>query len=61
LTLHATRDIVAAGRTQEAAHWIGAAVAELGVERFDLMGEGAGAEAACGWRSRVRTLVSSCS
>jgi pimeloyl-ACP methyl ester carboxylesterase len=31
---------------QEAAHWIGAALAALGIERFDLMGEGGGAAAA---------------
>jgi len=30
---------------QEAAHQVGAAVADLGVTRFDLMGEGAGADA----------------
>ncbi len=35
-----------AGTPQEAARRIGAAVAALGVERFDLMGEGAGAAAA---------------
>jgi pimeloyl-ACP methyl ester carboxylesterase len=35
-----------AGSPQEAARRIGAAVAGLGVERFDLMGEGAGAAAA---------------
>jgi pimeloyl-ACP methyl ester carboxylesterase len=31
---------------QEAAHRVGAAVAELGIARFDLLGEGAGAAAA---------------
>jgi pimeloyl-ACP methyl ester carboxylesterase len=35
-----------AGTPQEAARRIGAAVAALGVDRFDLMGEGAGAAAA---------------
>jgi pimeloyl-ACP methyl ester carboxylesterase len=35
-----------AGTPQEAAPRIGAAVAALGIERFDLMGEGAGAAAA---------------
>jgi pimeloyl-ACP methyl ester carboxylesterase len=34
------------GTTQEAAERIGAAVLALGIERFDLMGEGAGAAAA---------------
>jgi hypothetical protein len=37
-----------AGSPQEAARRVGAAVAALGIERFDLMGEGAGA-AAAGW------------
>ena len=35
-----------AGSAQQAARRIGAAAAALGIERFDLMGEGAGAEAA---------------
>jgi pimeloyl-ACP methyl ester carboxylesterase len=35
-----------AGSAQQAARRIGTAVAALGIERFDLMGEGAGAEAA---------------
>src|SRR5215472_3323547 len=35
-----------AGSQREAARRIGAAVAALGIERFDLMGEGAGAAAA---------------
>jgi pimeloyl-ACP methyl ester carboxylesterase len=35
-----------AGPPQEAARRIGAAVVALGIERFDLMGEGAGAAAA---------------
>jgi pimeloyl-ACP methyl ester carboxylesterase len=35
-----------AGTPQEAARQIGAAVAALGIERFELMGEGAGAAAA---------------
>ena len=35
-----------AGSPQEAARRIGAAVAALGIERFDLMGEGSGAAAA---------------
>jgi hypothetical protein len=53
LTLHGTRNIVAAGRAQEAARRIGAAVAELGVERFDLMGEGGpGLRPPCGWLAR---------
>jgi len=38
--------MTADGSSQEAARQIGAAVAGLGIERFDLMGEGAGAAAA---------------
>jgi hypothetical protein len=41
-----------AGTPQEAAHGIGAAVAALGIERFDLMGEGPALRPHCGWRSR---------
>jgi hypothetical protein len=49
--LAATRHVMVfalpAGATpQEAAHQVGAAVEDLGVAYFDLMGEGAGAEAA---------------
>jgi hypothetical protein len=48
-----------AGTPQEATRPIGAAVVALGVERFDLTGEGAGQRQPCGWRSRVRTSVPS--
>jgi pimeloyl-ACP methyl ester carboxylesterase len=42
-----------AGTPQEAARRIGAAVVALGIERFDLMGEGAGAAAAL-WLAFMR-------
>jgi len=42
-----------AGTPQEAARRIGAAVAALGIERFDVMGEGAGAAAAV-WLALAR-------
>ena len=42
------------GTPREAARRIGAAVAALGIERFDLMGEGSGLRLPCGWRSRPK-------
>jgi pimeloyl-ACP methyl ester carboxylesterase len=47
-----------AGTSREAARRIGAAVAGLGVERFDLMGEGAGAAAAV-WLALARQDIGS--
>jgi pimeloyl-ACP methyl ester carboxylesterase len=47
-----------AGTPQEAARRIGAAVAALGVKRFDLMGEGAGAAAAV-WLALPRQDIGS--
>jgi len=47
-----------AGTPQEAARRIGAAVAALGVERFDLLGEGAGAAAAM-WLALARQDIGS--
>jgi pimeloyl-ACP methyl ester carboxylesterase len=47
-----------AGTPQKAARRIGAAVAALGIERFDLMGEGAGAAAAV-WLALARQDIGS--
>jgi hypothetical protein len=46
-----------AGTLQEAARRIGAAVAALGIERFDLMGRPA-LRSHCGWRSRPPRRIS---
>jgi pimeloyl-ACP methyl ester carboxylesterase len=49
---------VDAGTPQQAARRIGAAVAALGIERFDVMGEGAGG-AAAGWLALARQDIGS--
>jgi hypothetical protein len=46
-----------AGTPQEAARRIGAEVAALGVERFDLMGRPA-LQSHCGWRARPPRRIS---